>query len=153
MERNFHQYNILNFCLVLFLINLTYIFLLCYNITEKMKITKCKLKNDQQALGVLKKTNNGLTAYGVLRELQKYKNIKPMTVYRSLKNLQEMGVVHKSNQSKIFFICNNDNKDKHNPALTICKKCKKTEEINPNFFSKIFQNLKTKEKSTIFSQF
>ena len=111
-----------------------------------MKITKCKLKNDQQVLGVLKKNDNGLTAYGVLRDLQKYKRIKPMTVYRSLKNLQKIGIVHKSNQSKTFFICSSDIKDKHNPALTICKKCKKTEEINPNIFSKIFHNLKTKEK-------
>ena len=111
-----------------------------------MKIIKCKLKNDQQVLGVLKKNNKGLTAYDVLRELQKYKNIKPMTIYRALKNLQKLGVVHKSNQSKTFFICNSNTKNKHNPVLTICKKCKKTEEINPNIFSKIFQNLKTKEK-------
>ena len=111
-----------------------------------MKITKCKFKNDQQALGVLKKSSSGLTAYGVLRELQKYKNIKPMTVYRSLENLQKMGAVHKSNQSKIFFVCNNDVRTKHNLALVVCKKCKKTEEINFNSFSKIFQNLKTKEK-------
>ena len=111
-----------------------------------MKVIKCKLKNDQQVLGVLRKNNNGLSAYGVLRELQKYKNIKPMTIYRALKNLQKMGVVHKSNQSKTFFICNSSIKNKHNPILTICKKCKKTEEINPNVFSKIFQNLKTKEK-------
>ena len=111
-----------------------------------MKITKCKLKNDQQALVVLKKSSKGLTAYGVLRELQKYKNIKPMTVYRSLKNLQKMGVVHKSNQSKIFFVCNSEVKTKHNLALAVCKKCKKTEEINFNSLSKIFQNLKTKEK-------
>ena len=69
-----------------------------------------------------------------------------MTVYWSLKNLQRMGVVHKSNQSKIFFICNRDINDKYNLALTVCKKCKKTEEINFNSFSKIFQNLKTKEK-------
>ena len=48
--------------------------------------------------------------------------------------------------SKTFFICSSDIKDKHNPALAICKKCKKTEEINPNIFSKIFHNLKTKEK-------
>ena len=57
-----------------------------------------------------------------------------------------MGVVHKSNQSKTFFICNSDVKNKHNPALAICKKCDKTEEINHNIFSKIFQNLQTKEK-------
>ena len=63
-----------------------------------------------------------------------------------MKNLQRMGVVHKSNQSEIFFICNRDIKDKHNLALIVCKKCKKTEEINLNSFSKIFQNLKTKKK-------
>ena len=111
-----------------------------------MKIIKCKLKNDQQVLGVLKKNTKGLSAYGVLKELQKYKNIKPMTVYRSLKNLQKIGVVHKSNQSKNYFLCHSDVKEKHNPALAICKKCEKTEEINPNIFSKLFNNLKTKEK-------
>ena len=72
-----------------------------------------------------------------------------MTVYRSLKNLQKIGIVHKSNQSKTFFVCSSDVKDKHNPTMAICKKCKKTEEINLNSFSKIFQNLKTK-KNTIF---
>ena len=111
-----------------------------------MKIIKCKLKNDQQVLSVLKKNTKGLTAYGVLREIQRYKNIKPMTIYRSLKNLQKMGVVHKSNQSKNYFVCHSDSQEKHNPALAICKKCEKTEEINPSIFSKIFNSLKTKEK-------
>ncbi len=111
-----------------------------------MKIIKCKLKNDQQVLGVLKKNTKGLTAYGVLREIQRYKNIKPMTIYRSLKNLQKMGVVHKSNQNKNYFLCHSDVKEKHNPALAICKKCEKTEEINPNIFTRLFSNLKTKEK-------
>ena len=111
-----------------------------------MKIVKCKLKNDQQVLGVLKKNIKGISAYGVLKELQKYKNVTPMTVYRSLKNLQNMGAVHKSNQSKNYFVCHSDSKEKHNPALAICKKCDKTEEINPSIFSKIFSNLKTKEK-------
>ena len=111
-----------------------------------MRIVKCKLKNDQQVLGILKKNTNGMSAYDVLKEIQKYKNIKPMTIYRSLKNLQKIGVVHKSNQSKNFFLCHSDVKEKHNPALAICKKCEKTEEINPNIFSKIFSNLKTKEK-------
>ncbi len=111
-----------------------------------MKIIKCKLKNDQLVLGVLKKNTKGLSAYDVLKELQKYKKIMPMTVYRSLKNLQKIGVVHKSNQSKNYFLCHSDVKEKHNPALAICKKCEKTEEINPNIFSKLFNNLKTKEK-------
>ncbi len=111
-----------------------------------MRITKCKLKNDQQVLGVLKKNTKGLSSYDVLKELQKYKNIKPMTIYRSLKNLQKIGVVHKSNQNKNYFLCHSDVKEKHNPALAICKKCEKTEEINPNIFTRLFSNLKTKEK-------
>ena len=111
-----------------------------------MKIVKCKLKNDQQVLGILKKNTKGISAYGILKELQKYKNVKPMTIYRSLNNLQIMGAVHKSNKSKNYFICHSDSKEKHNPALAICKKCDKTEEINPSIFSKIFSNLKTKEK-------
>ena len=69
-----------------------------------------------------------------------------MTVYRSLNSLQKMGVVHKSNQSKTYFVCNSSAKDKHNPAVAVCKKCEKTEELNPNIFSKLFNNIKTKEK-------
>ena len=111
-----------------------------------MKITKCCNKNDLRTLRILKKNNKGLTAYGVLRELQKSKNVKPMTVYRSLKNLQEIGAVHKSNQSKIFFICKSNAKDKHNSTMAICKKCNKTEEIDSNLFFKILQNLEIKEK-------
>ena len=111
-----------------------------------MKITKCCNKNDQQALNVLKKHSKGLTAYRLLSELQKTRNVKPMTIYRSLNSLQKMGVVHKSNQSKTYFVCNSGAKDKHNPALAVCKKCEKTEELNPNIFSKLFNNIKTKEK-------
>ena len=111
-----------------------------------MKISKCCNKNDQQALNVLKKHNKGLTAYRLLSELQKTRNIKPMTIYRSLNSLQKMGIVHKSNQSKTYFVCNSTGKDKHNPAVAVCKKCEKTEELNPNIFSKLFTNIKTKEK-------
>ena len=111
-----------------------------------MKITKCCNKNDQQALNILKKHSKGLTAYGLLNELQKNRIIKPMTVYRSLNNLKKMGAVHKSNQSKTYFVCNSSAKDKHNPAVAVCKKCEKTEELNPNIFSKLFNNIKTKEK-------
>ena len=111
-----------------------------------MKISKCCNKNDQQALNVLKKHSKGLTAYSLLSELQKTRSIKPMTIYRSLNSLQKMGVVHKSNQSKTYFVCNSNTKNKHNPAVAVCKKCEKTEELNPKIFSKLFNNIKTKEK-------
>ena len=40
-----------------------------------MKMIKCKLKNDQQVLGILKKNSKGMSAYDVLKELQKYKTL------------------------------------------------------------------------------
>ncbi len=45
-----------------------------------MKINKCCNKNDQRTLNILKKNNKGLTAYDVLSELQKHKNIKPPSI-------------------------------------------------------------------------
>mgnify|MGYP001467136659 FL=1 len=111
-----------------------------------MKIFKCKLKNDQQVLGVLKKNTKGISAYGVLKELQRYKNVTPMTVYRSLKNLQNMGAVHKSNQSKNYFVCHNDSKGKHNAVLAICSDCGSAEELKTDIFSRIIKNVKSKKK-------
>ena len=111
-----------------------------------MKTSKSFNKNDQQTLNILKKHIKCLTAYRVLNELQKTRNVKPMTIYRSLNSLQKMGIVHKSNQSKTYFVCHGNAKDKHNPALAVCKKCEKTEELNSNIFSKLFYNIKTKEK-------
>ena len=40
-----------------------------------MIINKCYNKNDQQTLNILKKHNKGLTAYRVLSELQKTRNV------------------------------------------------------------------------------
>tara|TARA_B100000929_G_scaffold252749_1_gene213311 strand:- start:385 stop:774 length:390 start_codon:yes stop_codon:yes gene_type:complete len=111
-----------------------------------MKITECYNKNDKQTLNILKRHTKGLTAYKVLNELQKIKNVKPMTVYRSLNSLQKMGIVHKSNHNKTYFICHSTGNEKHNPVLAICKKCEKTEELNPNIFTKLFSNVKTKER-------
>ena len=104
-----------------------------------MKITQSFNKNDQQTLNILKKYNKGLTAYRLLNELQKNRNVKPMTVYRSLNNLQKMGVVHKSNQSKTYFLCNSNDKDKHNPSLAVCRDCGDTEELKSELFEAIFK--------------
>ena len=49
-----------------------------------MKITKCKLDNDHQALGILKKSSNGLTVYDVLRELQKYLTHDSLSIFEKL---------------------------------------------------------------------
>ena len=104
-----------------------------------MKITKYYNKNDQQTLNILKKYNKGLTAYRLLNELQKTRNVKPMTIYRSLNSLQKIGVVHKSNQNKTYFVCHSNGKDKHNPALAVCRDCGDTEELKSELFEAIFK--------------
>ena len=116
-----------------------------------MKITKCCNRNDQQTLNILKKYNKGLTAYRLLSELQKTKNVKPMPIYRSLNSLQKMGVVHKSNQNKTYFVCHSNAKDKHNPALAVCKDCGDTEELKSELFEAILK--KNPIKKYDFSKF
>ena len=101
--------------------------------------------NDDLVLDIIKNNTKSLTAYEILSKFQKVKKIQPMSVYRSLKNLQNLGKIHKSNQNKSFLLCKEGEHDhKHNPVLVICKDCGKTEELEINSFSKLLSNLKTK---------
>jgi Fur family zinc uptake transcriptional regulator len=101
--------------------------------------------NDDLVLDIIKSNTKSLTAYEILSKVQKMKKIQPMSVYRSLKNLQNQGKIHKSNQNKSFLLCKEGEHDhKHNPVLVICKDCGKTEELEVNSFSKLLSNLKTK---------
>ena len=101
--------------------------------------------NDDLVLDIIKNNTKSLTAYEILSKVQKVKKIQPMSVYRSLKNLQNQGKIHKSNQNKSFLLCKEGEQDhKHNPIFVICKNCEKTEELEVNTFSKLLSNLKTK---------
>ena len=44
--------------------------------------------NDDLVLDIIKNNTKSLTAYEILSKVQKVKKIQPMSVYRSLKNLQ-----------------------------------------------------------------
>ena len=102
------------------------------------------MSNDDLVLNILQKNKQPLTAYEILNKFQKFKKIQPMSVYRSLKNLLTQKKIHKSNQNKKFFLCNEDHDHNHNPILVICKDCGKTEELEVNITNKLFSNLKTK---------
>ena len=56
--------------------------------------------NDDLVLDIIKNNSKSLTAYEILNKVQRVKKIQPMSVYRSLKNLQTQGKIHKSNQNK-----------------------------------------------------
>jgi Fur family zinc uptake transcriptional regulator len=101
--------------------------------------------NDDLILNIIKNNSKPLTAYEILSKVQRLKKIQPMSVYRSLKNLQNRGKIHKSNQNKSFLLCRESEHNlKHNPVLVICEDCGKTEELVVNSLSKLLFNLKTK---------
>jgi Fe2+ or Zn2+ uptake regulation protein len=47
--------------------------------------------NDDLVLDIIKNNTKSLTAYEILSKVQRLKKIQPMSVYRSLKNLQTQG--------------------------------------------------------------
>jgi Fur family transcriptional regulator, zinc uptake regulator len=67
--------------------------------------------NDDLVLDIIKNNTKSLTAYEILSKVQKVKKIQPMSVYRSLKNLQTQGKIHKSNQNKSFLLCKEGDHD------------------------------------------
>ncbi|MFL2888183.1 MAG: Fur family transcriptional regulator [Pelagibacterales bacterium MED-G40] len=104
------------------------------------------MKNNTLVLNILKKNPKGLTAYQLLSRMQKFKIIQPMTVYRSLKDLCEKGLIHKTNKNKTFHLCNTSESHEHNAVLAVCDDCGIAEELSTNLFSKIVKNVKSKNK-------
>ncbi len=87
------------------------------------------MTNDQIIFNVIKRSKKDLSAYDILDKVQKTKKMQPMTVYRSLKNLINDGLVHKSNINKTYLACNHSHQKNHNTILAICKKCGISEEL------------------------
>ena len=104
------------------------------------------MKNNTLVLNILKKNPKGLTAYQLLSRMQKFKIIQPMTVYRSLKDLCEKGLIHKTNKNKTFHLCNTSESHEHNAVLAVCDDCGIAEELSTNLLSKIVKNVKSKNK-------
>ena len=104
------------------------------------------MKNDSLVLNILKKNPKGLTAYQILNRVQKFKFVQPMTIYRSLKNLAESGLIHKTNKNKTFHLCNTTGEHDHNAVLEVCNDCGVAEELSTNLFSKIIKHVKSKKK-------
>ena len=69
-----------------------------------------------------------------------------MTVYRALKNLENKGIIHKTNKNKTFHLCNTSSEYEHNAVLAICNDCGIVEELKTKLFSKIIKHVKSKKK-------
>jgi len=104
------------------------------------------MKNNSLVLNILKKNPKGLTAYQILNRAQKFKYVQPMTIYRALKNLNNEGLIHKTNKKKTFHLCNTLEQHEHNAVLAVCDDCGVAEELNTNIFSNIIKQVKSKNK-------
>ena len=104
------------------------------------------MKNNTLVLNILKKNPKGLTAYQILNRAQKFKYVQPMTIYRALKNLNNEGLIHKTNKKKTFHLCNTLEQHEHNAVLAVCDDCGVAEELNTNIFSNIIKQVKSKNK-------
>ena len=104
------------------------------------------MKNNTLVLNILKKNSKGLTAYQILERIQKFKFIQPMTIYRALKELNDKGLIHKTNKNKTFHLCNTSGSHEHNAVLAVCNDCGVAEELKTKLFSKIIKHVKSKKK-------
>jgi Fur family transcriptional regulator, zinc uptake regulator len=102
------------------------------------------MNNSQIVLNIITKSKKPLTAYLILDKFQKIKKVQPMSVYRALNKLIEVGKVHKSNQNKTFILCNHNHAETHNPSIAICKSCGNTQELISSAFTNIFSKLSLK---------
>ena len=75
-----------------------------------------------------------------------------MKIYRTLKDLTNNGLIHKTNKNKTFHLCNTPHvcnmteAHEHNAVLAVCNDCGAAEELQTDLFSKIIKNIKSKKK-------
>ena len=110
------------------------------------------MNNDEIIYAIIKKSKKNLTAYEILDKAQKNKKVQPMTIYRSLKNLTDKGLIHKSNFNKTYTLCNHSHQENHNTILAICKKCGIAEEIITKLRFSDSQRKKLKKLSRLYHQ-
>jgi len=104
-------------------------------------ITQKLSKNQQIVLDALKVSNLPLSAYQIL-DVEDVRNngLKaPLTIYRALNKLIELGLVHRIESLNAFIACD---KEHHTdpPAFMICEECKHTIEVGMHSIEKAVQN-------------
>ena len=103
-------------------------------------------ENNALVINILKKDAKGLTAYQILNRVQKFKTVQAMTIYRALKNLEDIGLIHKTNKNKSFHLCNSLDQHTHNAVLAVCDNCGVAEELKTKLFSKVIKHVKSKNR-------
>ena len=100
------------------------------------------MRNNTLVLNILKKNSKGLTAYQILERIQKFKFVQPMTIYRALKELNDKGLIHKTNKNKTFNLFNTSGSHENNDVLDVCNDCGVAEELKTKLFSTVIKQVK-----------
>lgn len=89
-------------------------------------------------------------AYQILAELNKKRipKLSPMSLYRTLDFLIELGVVIKLESQNAYQLCGEQERD-HSHLLMICDSCGDMHEVSDNVVSKKLQNLAHKHGHTL----
>lgn len=87
-------------------------------------------KNQQVVLAALQDSGGPLSAYQILdQDDVRAKGLKaPLTIYRALEKLVQLGFVHRIESLNAFVLCDRD-EHKEPPAFMICQDCKHIIEV------------------------
>ncbi|CAG9295710.1 Fur family transcriptional regulator [Celerinatantimonas diazotrophica] len=85
--------------------------------------------NRRDVLAILVDSHMPMSAYDILDAMRsKQPSVKPPTIYRALKFLQDAKLVHSIESTNQFLVCSHL-EHPHQPQLLVCQVCGRVEEI------------------------
>ncbi|NOQ65013.1 MAG: transcriptional repressor [Methyloprofundus sp.] len=101
---------------------------------KKLRLTKIR----RQVLQLICENHKAVGAYELLDLFREFDpNAKPVTIYRSLDFLMDIGLVHKIESQNAFIACLQAEKQ-HKSVILICGQCKNAFEIDA---TAVYENL------------
>lgn len=85
--------------------------------------------NETRVLSCLRKAKEPLSAYAILDQVRPSGISHPPTVYRALKALEELGMVHRLKSLGAFVACGSAGSCEGHFAFAFCRECQKVVEI------------------------
>ncbi len=106
---------------------------------DKQKLTK----NSKLVLEALKVSKEPMSAYAIIDKLRDSGISSPPTVYRALRQLMDLNLVHRLESINSFLVCDHPpHHENHDEvAFAICDECGQVEELSDQILSSAMSNL------------
>lgn len=85
--------------------------------------------NQQLVLRILQSAEAPMTAYEILHSLRRRGIKSPLTVYRALKRLMDLGHVHRLESINAYLACTSHHYRHGLAVFTICRNCRHVDEL------------------------